>query len=150
MGRLIKWLIPLLPSGLGCCGPWSSTAGRASSGPSAPDDPVVFSDYDVNVVVDDAGQHERGGDASPPSSPAATATASSATGMSPTRTTPGCARSRRSTSVLLDGDPVPYQMLWEDGERFRVAKIGDPDRTLSDGTHVFEIRYHHSRCPRPR
>ncbi len=45
------------------------------------------------------------------------------------------------TSVLLDGDPVPYQMLWEDGERFRVAKIGDPDSTLSYGTHVFEIRY---------
>ena len=32
-------------------------------------------------------------------------------------------------------------MLWEDGERFRVAKIGDPDRTLTWGTHVFEIRY---------
>ena len=32
-------------------------------------------------------------------------------------------------------------MLWEGGERFRVAKIGDPDRTLTWGTHVFEIRY---------
>ena len=32
-------------------------------------------------------------------------------------------------------------MLWEDGERFRVAKIGDPDQYLSWGTHVFEIRY---------
>ena len=32
-------------------------------------------------------------------------------------------------------------MLWEGGERFRVAKIGDPDSTLSSGTHVYEIRY---------
>src|SRR5207249_6449009 len=44
-------------------------------------------------------------------------------------------------SVLLDGEPVSYQMSWEGGERFRVAKIGDADRTLSWGTHVFEIRY---------
>ena len=33
------------------------------------------------------------------------------------------------TSILLDGNPMPYQMLWEDGQRFRVAKIGDPDST---------------------
>ena len=32
-------------------------------------------------------------------------------------------------------------MLWLDGKRFRVAKIGDPDEYLSFGTHVFEIRY---------
>ncbi len=32
-------------------------------------------------------------------------------------------------------------MLWEGGQRFRVAKIGDPDQYLSSGTHVFEIRY---------
>ena len=32
-------------------------------------------------------------------------------------------------------------MLWEGAERFRVAKIGDPDQYLSAGTHVFEIRY---------
>ena len=44
-------------------------------------------------------------------------------------------------SILLDGEPAPYQMLWEDGERFRVAKIGSPDTTLSWGTHVYEIRY---------
>ena len=34
------------------------------------------------------------------------------------------------TSVLIDGEPAPYQMLWEGGERFRVAKIGDPDQYL--------------------
>ena len=45
------------------------------------------------------------------------------------------------TSVKLDGEPAPYRMLWMDGKRFRVAKIGDPDEYLSFGTHVFEIRY---------
>jgi uncharacterized membrane protein YgcG len=45
------------------------------------------------------------------------------------------------TSILLDGEPVSYQMLWEGGERFRVAKVGDPDEYLTPGTHVFEIRY---------
>ena len=43
--------------------------------------------------------------------------------------------------MLLDGEPAPYRMLWEDGKRFRVAKIGDPDSYLGFGTHVFEIRY---------
>ena len=45
------------------------------------------------------------------------------------------------TSVMIDGAPAPYQMLWVDGKRFRVAKIGDPDEYLGFGTHVFEIRY---------
>jgi hypothetical protein len=45
-------------------------------------------------------------------------------------------------SILMDGEPAPYRMLWEDGERFRVAKIGSPDVTLDWGRHVFEIRYH--------
>ena len=44
-------------------------------------------------------------------------------------------------SVLMDGAPMPYTMLWEDGDRFRVAKIGDPGSYLDYGTHVFEIRY---------
>ena len=44
-------------------------------------------------------------------------------------------------SVRIDGVAAPYQMLWQDGKRFRVAKIGDPDEYLSFGTHVFEIRY---------
>src|SRR5262249_37642975 len=45
------------------------------------------------------------------------------------------------TSVMLDGQPASYQMLWSDAKRFRVAKIGDPDKYLGFGTHVFEIRY---------
>lgn len=45
------------------------------------------------------------------------------------------------TSITLDGQPAEYQMLWETGKRFRVAKIGDPDRYLTLGPHIVEIRY---------
>ena len=55
MGRLVKWLIPLLLIGFGLLWPVVFHGGAGSSGPSGPDDPVVFSDYDVDVSVDDAG-----------------------------------------------------------------------------------------------
>ena len=45
------------------------------------------------------------------------------------------------TEILLDDQPVPYKMLWQNQQRFLVAKIGDPDRYLDFGTHVFRIRY---------
>ena len=45
------------------------------------------------------------------------------------------------TSITMDGSSIPYELLWETGKRFRVAKIGDPGSTLNWGTHVFEIRY---------
>ena len=44
------------------------------------------------------------------------------------------------SSVLMDGQPITYEMFWE-RSRFRVAKIGDPDHFLVGGAHVFEIRY---------
>ncbi|TXI41974.1 MAG: DUF2207 domain-containing protein, partial [Mycobacterium sp.] len=43
-------------------------------------------------------------------------------------------------SITLDGRSVPYQLMWED-DRFRVAKIGDPDSYLDPGTHVYRITY---------
>ena len=47
----------------------------------------------------------------------------------------------RVTSLLLDGAPAPYQLLWESGDRFRVAKIGAADTTLPAGTHTYELKY---------
>ncbi|MBU8815711.1 DUF2207 domain-containing protein, partial [Mycolicibacterium goodii] len=44
-------------------------------------------------------------------------------------------------SIDLDGEPAPYELQWTDNKRFRIAKIGDPDETLSYGSHVFEIAY---------
>ena len=77
---------------------------------------------------------------SPPSFPAG-ATASSGGGRRTTQKNRFARQIPDVTSVTVDGAPAPYRMLWEDGRRFRIAKIGDPDKTLSFGTHVFEIRY---------
>ncbi|MCW1957474.1 MAG: DUF2207 domain-containing protein, partial [Mycobacterium sp.] len=44
------------------------------------------------------------------------------------------------TEISLDGESVPYDMLWKD-DRFRVAKIGDPDSYVMPGTHIYRIRY---------
>jgi uncharacterized membrane protein YgcG len=43
--------------------------------------------------------------------------------------------------VRLDGRPVQTELLWDGGARYRVAKIGDPDRYLTPGTHAYTIRY---------
>lgn len=54
---------------------------------------------------------------------------------------PGVRYLPENISVTLDGQSVPVELLWEDGERFRVARIGDPDRYVTAGTHVYVIRY---------
>ncbi|HEY0775454.1 MAG TPA: DUF2207 domain-containing protein, partial [Nocardioidaceae bacterium] len=43
--------------------------------------------------------------------------------------------------VLMDSAPVEYELLWDHGTRYRVAKIGDPDSFVSEGTHVYTISY---------
>lgn len=43
--------------------------------------------------------------------------------------------------VTLDGQPVPVEMSWQSGRRYRVAKIGDPDKYLVPGSHTFVIAY---------
>lgn len=43
--------------------------------------------------------------------------------------------------VLQDGQPAEVEFLTEDQGRFLVAKIGDPDRTLSYGLHTYRISY---------
>ncbi|MGD9514851.1 DUF2207 domain-containing protein, partial [Mycolicibacterium sp.] len=137
VGRLVKALIPLILIAFGVLWPVVFHGGASAS---EIDDPVVFADYDVDMVVDDAGDM--------------TAVETLTTEFYTTArhgifrywdvanpNSPYVRQKPEVTSVLLDGRPVPYQMLWEDAGRFRVAKIGDPDRYLSDGTHVFEIRY---------
>ena len=47
----------------------------------------------------------------------------------------------RDIEVQLDGGAVPFQLLWENGTRYRVAKIGDPDSTVLPGSHTYEISY---------
>ncbi|PEG34927.1 hypothetical protein CRI77_26345, partial [Mycolicibacterium duvalii] len=137
VGRLVKALIPLLLIAAGVL--WPLAFRGDSGGGAAVDDPVVITDYDVDIVVDDAGDMTA---------------VETITGEFPSFrhgifrywdvVNPNSPRIRQRpvvTSVLLDGRPAPYQMLWEGGDRFRVAKIGDPEVYLDYGTHVYEIRY---------
>jgi hypothetical protein len=44
-------------------------------------------------------------------------------------------------SITMDGGNVPYETYWDSGNRFLVAKIGDPDSTLARGLHTYRITY---------
>jgi uncharacterized membrane protein YgcG len=44
--------------------------------------------------------------------------------------------------VTMDGGDVPVEESTEEGGQVLVAKIGDPDRTVDTGPHVYEISYH--------
>jgi len=47
----------------------------------------------------------------------------------------------RDVRIRLDGGPVPVLTTWEQGRRYRVAKIGDPDEYLAPGAHTYTIEY---------
>lgn len=136
MRRILGWSLLLGLIALGLLWPLAFGSGSAA-GPA--DDPVVITDYraDFTVGADGdltavetitgdfpSGRHGifRYWDVANPNEPSV-------------RQTP------EITSILLDGEPVDYQMLWEDADRFRVAKIGDPYSTLWPGAHTYEIRY---------
>lgn len=44
-------------------------------------------------------------------------------------------------SITMDGRSVPYETYWDYGDRYFVAKIGDPDVYVSPGSHVYRITY---------
>lgn len=43
--------------------------------------------------------------------------------------------------ITVDGAPAQFETYWEDGDRFLVAKIGDPDVYLTPGEHTYTIAY---------
>ncbi|MGB3304318.1 MAG: DUF2207 domain-containing protein [Gordonia sp. (in: high G+C Gram-positive bacteria)] len=43
--------------------------------------------------------------------------------------------------VTMDGQSVPVQFHSEGAGRFEVAQIGDPDRTVTPGSHKYQISY---------
>src|ERR1700754_377304 len=136
MGRVVRWLIPLALITFGLLWPLVIQGGSEASDVQ---DPVVFSNYKADLVVNRDGRLDA----------VEKITAEIPSGRHgifqwwdiSNQNNPGLRQKPEVNSILLDGEPVPYQMMWEGGERFRVAKIGDPDRTLTWGTHVFEIRY---------
>ncbi len=136
MRRVIGWSIPLVLIVIGLLWPLVLKGHHEEL---AADDPVVFSNYKADFVVNADG----GLDA------VETITAEFPGGRhgifqywdTSNQNHPYVRQVPDITSVKLDGQYAPYRMLWLDGKRFRVAKIGDPDEYLSFGTHVFEIRY---------
>ena len=137
MRRIFGWLILLGLIAVGLLWPLVFRGGGGDDSPAS--DPVVFTDFDAEFTVRDDGTLD---------------VVETITGEFPSGrhgifqywdiANPNDPRIRQTpelTSIRLDGEPVPYQMLWEQGERLRVAKIGDPDSTLWSGTHVYEIRY---------
>uniref|UniRef100_UPI0013DDA59F DUF2207 domain-containing protein n=1 Tax=Mycolicibacterium stellerae TaxID=2358193 RepID=UPI0013DDA59F len=136
MRRVIRWLIPLVLIMFGLL--WPLVLERSYEELTA-DDPVVFSNFAADFRVNADGSMDA----------VETITAEFPSGRHglfqfwdiANRNHPYVRQVPEIQSVEIDGVAAPYQMLWEGGKRFRVAKIGDPDEYLSFGTHVFEIRY---------
>ena len=145
MRRILAWSIPLALIVFGLLWPLVFRGGSEASDIS---DPVVFSNYKADFVVSADGRLDA---------------VETITGEFPSsrhgifrywdvanQNSPRVRQKPEITSVLLDGEIVPYQMLWEDGQRFRVAKIGDPDRYLTLRHPRLRDPLHHPRRPRPR
>jgi hypothetical protein len=47
----------------------------------------------------------------------------------------------KNFTVTRDGSPEPYELLWEQGRRFRVAKIGSGSVLLPLGKHTYVLKY---------
>lgn len=43
--------------------------------------------------------------------------------------------------ITVDGAVAQYETYWEDGDRFLVARIGDPDVYLTPGEHTYTLVY---------
>ncbi|WP_309650235.1 DUF2207 domain-containing protein [Nocardioides sp.] len=55
---------------------------------------------------------------------------------------PGARRTVEDVEVTFDGGDVAFEEYREQGGRYQVAKIGDPDSTVPVGSHTYEISYH--------
>ncbi len=47
----------------------------------------------------------------------------------------------KDIDVRLDQAAVPFELSWQGGRRYRVAKIGDADSFVTPGRHVYTISY---------
>jgi hypothetical protein len=54
---------------------------------------------------------------------------------------PHARRTPEDVSVTMDGDDEPFELSDADHDRFRVAKIGDADVTVSPGEHTYVLKY---------
>lgn len=54
---------------------------------------------------------------------------------------PGIRHTPTITAITMDGADVPFSTSEDRGPRYVVAKVGDPDRFVDAGTHVYRIDY---------
>lgn len=102
-------------------------------------DPATISDYKVDLTVDKAGTLEAVETlqvAMPEGRHGIFRFWDLADGADPHRR-----NVPRDISVTQDGAPATVAMSWEQGRRFRVAKIGDAGAILTPGVHTYVIRY---------
>lgn len=113
--------------------------GFTSSSDSVGADPVVVTDYKADVTVDRDGSLEA----------TETVTAEFPYGrhgifrfwdVSDTSNR-GVRYPPKDISITVDGAAVPFELSWQQSNRFRVAKIGDPDRYVTPGLHTYVIKY---------
>ncbi|WP_166909589.1 DUF2207 domain-containing protein, partial [Mycobacterium sp. DL440] len=139
MRRVWSWLFTLALIAFGLLWPLVFTGGSASGPGVGQADPVVITDYRGDFTVGADGRMTA----------VETITGNFPSGRHGIFRYWDIANQNNSrlrqvpeiTAITMDGAPAPYQLLWETGKRFRVAKIGDPGSTLDWGSHVFEIRY---------
>ncbi|KUI33792.1 DUF2207 domain-containing protein, partial [Mycobacterium sp. GA-2829] len=137
MARLLAWAITLGLTAIGVL--WPLLSGGGSGGGGVADDPMVIRDYRASYSVDAAGE---------------LTAVETITGEFPSDrhgifrywdvanpNNPKIRQRPEIESITRDGRAEPYELLWENGVRFRVAKVGSADVTLTPATHVFEIRY---------
>lgn len=137
LGRRIAWLIPLLLCVVGLLWPLLLSGASTTSGPLS--DPVTISSMRAEFTVDPDGLMRA----------TETITAEFPSGRHGIFRYWDVANQNDShirqvpqvDEISLDGEPVPYDFLWKNGERFLVAKIGDPDSYVRPGTHIYQIRY---------
>ncbi|BBZ04755.1 hypothetical protein MCHIJ_41920 [Mycolicibacterium chitae] len=135
-GRGLRWLTAAIVVALAVLWPLVFT-GESTGAPAS--DPVTITDYRADYHVDADGNLD--------------ATETITARFPGDRhgifrywdvTNPNSPRVRQEptiTSIRMDDGEIPYELQWSGRDRFRVAKIGDPDRYLDYGEHVFEIRY---------
>src|ERR1700712_5458088 len=136
IGRVIRWSIALLLIAIAVF--WPLVITGASSG-GAVADPVTFSNYRAEYFVDRDGNLDA----------TETITAEFPGGRHgifrfwdvANRNSPHVRQPPLITSITVDGQPAQFGLSSEEGGRFAVAKIGDPDTTLPYGTHKYVIRY---------
>ncbi len=136
-GRRIAWLIPLLLCVVGLLWPLVLSGVSSTGGPLS--DPVTISSMRADFTVDRDGLMQA----------TETITAEFPSGRHGIFRYWDVANQNDShirqvpqvEEISLDGEPVPHEFLWKNGERFLVAKIGDPDSYVWPGTHIYQIRY---------